>query len=229
MKYNHYFKPCPYSEIDLYRIGRMFEITDNEIFHAFKKIVASGRRGNKSKHQDIIEAIDALHRYLEIEIEDISQYDGTIDPCLLAYVIGWRAVLESCSQTCAADTNKRQNSQHNRAHAANAFEQCSGSGKIENVLRAQIFVHGDELNAADEQMDILDKFGDQTGDTTVVTEIIQPTSLNQDEAQFIHKQCPKCGSQLLSDLSDNEWCPFVECDWNSWDEMIYSGCKTCED
>lgn len=69
-QYNHYFKPCPYNEIDLYRVARILNINENELFHAFKKIVAAGKRGAKSNTVDIIEAVDSLVRWLEMRVED---------------------------------------------------------------------------------------------------------------------------------------------------------------
>lgn len=70
-KYSHYLKdPTGYGAIDVYRLLRMFEVTDHEIGHAVKKLLVSGKRGAKGKRQDLIEAIDTLNRLLTIMDED---------------------------------------------------------------------------------------------------------------------------------------------------------------
>ena len=71
-KYNHYFRPIPpgVTAIDLYRFAEMFEITHNQLFHAFKKIVAAGKRGSKTIEQDVQEAIDSLQRWQEMRREE---------------------------------------------------------------------------------------------------------------------------------------------------------------
>lgn len=71
MKHKHYFKPCPFNHIDIYRVIRLFEINDPCLQHALKKIMVSGGRGSKTGSQDIQEAIDSLNRYLDMMAEDI--------------------------------------------------------------------------------------------------------------------------------------------------------------
>jgi len=50
-------------------LARIWNIEDKNgaYFHAFKKVLDAGKRGNKGKFKDIGEAIDSLKRYLEIE------------------------------------------------------------------------------------------------------------------------------------------------------------------
>ena len=69
-KHSHYFKDTSmFDEIDTYLLARIWNIEDKNgaYFHAFKKVLDAGKRGNKGKFKDIGEAIDSLKRYLEIE------------------------------------------------------------------------------------------------------------------------------------------------------------------
>lgn len=69
-KYNHYFKPCPYDKIDIYRVLRIFNVTDPCIAHAIKKLMVAGGRGEKSIEKDIQEAIDSLNRWKDMRGEE---------------------------------------------------------------------------------------------------------------------------------------------------------------
>jgi hypothetical protein len=69
-KHSHYFKPCPYDSIDVYRVLKMFEVTDQALGHAIKKLLVAGGRGVKDTSKDIQEAIDTLQRKLEMDLED---------------------------------------------------------------------------------------------------------------------------------------------------------------
>jgi hypothetical protein len=72
-KHSHYFKPCPFDEIDVYRVLELFSITDQAIGHAIKKLlVAGGRGGGKSIDKDIQEAIDTLERWKDMRAEEIN-------------------------------------------------------------------------------------------------------------------------------------------------------------
>jgi hypothetical protein len=72
-KHNHYFKPCPYDEIDVYRLLELFQVTDQSIGHAVKKLLVAGGRGaGKNIDKDIAEAIDTLQRWQEMRREDLS-------------------------------------------------------------------------------------------------------------------------------------------------------------
>lgn len=69
--YSSYFRDCPYEKVDIYRILQMFDITDQAIGHAIKKLMLAGvRTGAKSTRQDIEEAIVTLQRRLEMMDEE---------------------------------------------------------------------------------------------------------------------------------------------------------------
>jgi hypothetical protein len=66
---SHYFIDVSnFKEIDFYVIARLYGITDPNIQHVIKKLLAVGKRnGGKSAKQDIQECIDSLNRKLEID------------------------------------------------------------------------------------------------------------------------------------------------------------------
>lgn len=73
----HYFKPTPFGEADVYRVLRMFNVTDPCLQHATKKLlVAGGRGGGKDISRDVQEAIDTLTRWQEMEAEDATAGGG---------------------------------------------------------------------------------------------------------------------------------------------------------
>lgn len=69
---NHYYKDVTkYKQLDVYRILKLFNVTDQNIGHAVKKLLVPGcRSGGKSFEQDIIDARDSLNRLLEMIEED---------------------------------------------------------------------------------------------------------------------------------------------------------------
>jgi hypothetical protein len=71
-KHNHYFKDVSHlNTVDVYRILKIFNVTDPCIQHAIKKLLVAGGRGaGKDINKDIQEAIDSLVRYQEIVKED---------------------------------------------------------------------------------------------------------------------------------------------------------------
>ncbi len=70
-KHNHYFKDVSKLQtVDVYRVLRLFEVTDLCIAHAIKKLLVAGGRGAKSVEKDVTEAIDSLTRWQEMQIED---------------------------------------------------------------------------------------------------------------------------------------------------------------
>ena len=71
-KHGHYFRPCPYSAIDVYRVLLVFEVADPCLQHAIKKLLVAGGRGAKDAEQDVREAMDTLGRYLEMRAEERS-------------------------------------------------------------------------------------------------------------------------------------------------------------
>ena len=69
-EHNHYFKPCPYDTLDVYRVINIFGVTDPCIQHALKKLLCSGVRGYKDQSKDIQDVIDTLERWKEMRCED---------------------------------------------------------------------------------------------------------------------------------------------------------------
>ena len=69
-KHSHYFKKCGYDYVDVYRILKMFDVTDPCISHACKKLLVSGGRGFKDIDHDIQDVIDTLVRWQEMRKED---------------------------------------------------------------------------------------------------------------------------------------------------------------
>ncbi len=69
-KHNHYFKKCPYESVDIYRILKLFEVTDPCLQHAIKKLMVAGGRGSKVVSQDVQEAIDTLERWKSMRNEE---------------------------------------------------------------------------------------------------------------------------------------------------------------
>lgn len=69
-KYEHYYKPFPYKEIDVYRILEVYEVAHPCIQHAIKKLLVCGTRGSKDQDQDITEAIDSLLRWKQMKQEE---------------------------------------------------------------------------------------------------------------------------------------------------------------
>lgn len=71
-KHAHYFKPVPYSEIDIYRVHALFEVDDpsGALQHASKKILMAGKRGGKDRYKDICEARDTLQRKIDMLDEE---------------------------------------------------------------------------------------------------------------------------------------------------------------
>ena len=68
--HNHYFKPCPYDTLDVYRVISIFGVSDPCIQHALKKMLCSGVRGHKDQSKDIQDVIDTLERWKEMRYED---------------------------------------------------------------------------------------------------------------------------------------------------------------
>ena len=68
--HNHYFRPCPYDLIDVYRIIDIFDVTHPCAQHALKKLIATGKRGHKSIDKDIQDMIDTLERWKAMRAED---------------------------------------------------------------------------------------------------------------------------------------------------------------
>lgn len=73
-KHPHYHKDVRHLEtIDVYRVLALFNVTDPCIQHAVKKLLVAGGRGaGKDINKDIQEAIDSLHRWQEMQTEDVA-------------------------------------------------------------------------------------------------------------------------------------------------------------
>lgn len=70
-KHGHYFKPCPFADVDIYRVLQLFAVTDPCLQHAVKKLLVAGGRGaGKDVSRDVKEAIDTLNRWIEMRAEE---------------------------------------------------------------------------------------------------------------------------------------------------------------
>jgi hypothetical protein len=71
-KHNHYFKDVSHLDtVDVYRVLQLFNVTDQALGHAIKKLLAAGGRGaGKDTRRDVQEAVDALERFIEMRDED---------------------------------------------------------------------------------------------------------------------------------------------------------------
>jgi hypothetical protein len=65
-----FFKPCPYANIDIYRVLELFQVTDPALQQAAKKILAGFKRDAQQASDDIQQAIDALVRWQEMRDEE---------------------------------------------------------------------------------------------------------------------------------------------------------------
>ena len=83
-KHAHYFRSVSHlKEIDIYRLLDLFNVTDQALGHAIKKLVVPGMRGGgKPARKDIEEAIDTLQRRLEMMDEDagVEKAEPFVDP-----------------------------------------------------------------------------------------------------------------------------------------------------
>ena len=70
-KHPHYYKDVGnFKQVDVYRILKLFNVTDPCLQHAIKKLLVAGGRGAKDISKDVQEAIDTLERWKEIQAED---------------------------------------------------------------------------------------------------------------------------------------------------------------
>ena len=74
-KHGHYYKPCPYPAIDIYRVLELFNVTDPVLQHVAKKALVTGGRGHKGIEKDVQDMIDSLLRWQEMRREE-SGRDG---------------------------------------------------------------------------------------------------------------------------------------------------------
>lgn len=68
--FSHYFRPCPYDGVDVYRILSIFEVVHPAIQHAIKKLLVAGKRGAKDTRKDWSEAVVSINRAIEMMDED---------------------------------------------------------------------------------------------------------------------------------------------------------------
>ena len=81
-KHPHYHKPVPpgAKTIDIYRVLKMFGVTDPCLQHAAKKILCAGQRGGgKEDARDVQEAIDTLARWQQMRAEEGAEARSVID------------------------------------------------------------------------------------------------------------------------------------------------------
>ncbi len=71
--FSHYFRPCPYDGIDVYRVLEIFGVTSPAIQHAIKKLLVPGRRGSKDTRKDLSEAVVSINRAIEMMDEDAAK------------------------------------------------------------------------------------------------------------------------------------------------------------
>lgn len=70
--HSHYFKDVSHlKEIDVYRVLKLFNVTDPCLQHAAKKILCAGLRGQKDIYRDVKEAGDSITRFLAMYAEDV--------------------------------------------------------------------------------------------------------------------------------------------------------------
>jgi hypothetical protein len=69
MSDNPYRKTIGGQEMDLYDLFAAYEVTDQAVGHAIKKLMCAGKRiGGKSRVQDLKEARWSIDRAIEIEV-----------------------------------------------------------------------------------------------------------------------------------------------------------------
>ena len=66
-EFSHYYKPVSHLYyIDVYRILKLYEVTDPCIQHAIKKLLVAGGRGVKDAKKDFEEARASIDRALNM-------------------------------------------------------------------------------------------------------------------------------------------------------------------
>lgn len=70
-KHRHYKKDVSHLQfIDVYRVLELFGVTSPARQHAIKKLLCAGQRGVKDLERDLREAVDSVHRELQMIAED---------------------------------------------------------------------------------------------------------------------------------------------------------------
>jgi hypothetical protein len=75
---NKYSRTFPTTHVDVYRVLKEFQVLDPGVQHAIKKLLFAGQRGHKDKRQDLLEAIDAIRRSIEMMEEESSKIGSAI-------------------------------------------------------------------------------------------------------------------------------------------------------
>lgn len=78
MTHEHYFKSVRHLEhVDVYRVLKLFNVTDPCLQHAVKKLLVAGGRGaGKDMLQDVRESYDSLKRFRSMWEEDQKLLDS---------------------------------------------------------------------------------------------------------------------------------------------------------
>lgn len=63
-------QPGAWVEVDVYAVLKAFGVTCPATQHAIKKMLAAGKRGKATLHEDIQDAIDSLQRAAQMEGEE---------------------------------------------------------------------------------------------------------------------------------------------------------------
>lgn len=71
-QHSHYYKDVTHLKtVDVYRVLKLFNVTDPCIQHAIKKLLVAGGRGaGKNTERDLREAVDSINRALQMIAED---------------------------------------------------------------------------------------------------------------------------------------------------------------
>lgn len=70
-EFPHYYKDVSHLEtVDVYRVLELFDVTDQKLGHAIKKLLVPGGRGTKDIEKDVDEAMATLRRWKEMRHED---------------------------------------------------------------------------------------------------------------------------------------------------------------
>ena len=72
LKHKHYYREWE-GQVDIYRVLKLFNVTDPAIQHAVKKLLCAGDRGVKDQAKDYSEAIDSIERAIQMIEEETNE------------------------------------------------------------------------------------------------------------------------------------------------------------
>lgn len=128
-QYNHYFKNVQYLKfIDVYRVLKLFGVSDPCIQHAIKKLLVAGLRGHKDISKDVDEAIVSLNRWKEMreedeeEGEDIHYTDMLSSHNIIPTYTTTRYVNQQSENISNEDDNKDINIQQHTSKAQEIYD-----------------------------------------------------------------------------------------------------------